>query len=71
VARRLLWETTMTTLDPHDLAVVCGGTLDTKAASRPLIPALPRDLPLPKPAAPPGTIPLGPFYPPAPQTNIA
>lgn len=61
----------MTALEPHDLAVVCGGTLDTKAASRPLVPALPRDLPLPKPALPPSTIPLGPFYPPAPQPNIA
>jgi hypothetical protein len=61
----------MTTMDPHDLAVVCGGTLDTKAAARPPVPALPCDLPLLRPAAPPSTIPLGPYYPPAPQTNIA
>ena len=59
----------MTTLDPHDLAVIFGGTLDTKPASRPLAPALPRDLPLPRPT-PPSTIPLGPYHPPAP-TNIA
>jgi hypothetical protein len=60
----------MTTLDSHDLAAVCGGTLDGNAASRSLLPA-PRDLTLPKLPAPPSTIPLGPYYPPAPPSNIA
>jgi hypothetical protein len=62
----------MTTLDPHDLAAVCGGTLDAKAATRPPVLPLPREFPLPRPQAPaPSTIPLGPYYPPAPQTTIA
>jgi hypothetical protein len=64
----------MKTIDLQDLEAVCGGTLDNKAMTGtltlPKLP-LPRDLPFPKPPAPGGTIPLGPFVPPTTNPYIA
>ena len=64
----------MTTIDARDLEVISGGILDQRAAgaalSRPSDLSLPK-LPAPQLQRPPGTIPLGPYYPPSTNPDIA
>ena len=62
----------MTTIDTRDLEAVCGGTLDWKASQPAWPSAWPGALQAPQlPKQPPSTMPLGPFYPPSTNPNIA